>query len=133
MDSAGVQALNLFSNASTMSKNDSILGIFDKCRTPHGHRLVAFLIIKVILSNNFIKKKNPHIKMIICRLLVQWIRQPLRDLNEINERLDIVETLVTNTDIRQQLYDQHLRTIPDLQALMRKIQRKRANLQDCYR
>ncbi|VVC24381.1 Hypothetical protein CINCED_3A020689 [Cinara cedri] len=104
LDSAGVQALNLFSNTGTMSKHDSLLGIFDKCRTPHGHRL-----------------------------LVQWIRQPLRDLNEINERLDIVETLVTNTDIRQQLYDQHLRTIPDLQALMRKIQRKRANLQDCYR
>jgi len=54
-------------------------------------------------------------------------------MNKINERLDIVETLVTDTDIRQQLYDQHLRTIPDLQALMRKIQRKKANLQDCYR
>lgn len=67
------------------------------------------------------------------RLLTQWIRQPLRDLNKINERLDIVETFVTDTDIRQQLFDQHLRTIPDLQALMRKIQRKKANLQDCYR
>jgi DNA mismatch repair protein MSH2 len=67
------------------------------------------------------------------RLLTQWIRQPLTDMNKINERLDIVETLVTGTDIRQQLYDQHLRTIPDLQALMRKIQRKKANLQDCYR
>lgn len=40
LDSAGVQALNLFSNSGTMSKNDSILGIFDKCRTPHGHRLI---------------------------------------------------------------------------------------------
>lgn len=38
LDSAGVQALNLFSHSGTMSKNDSILGIFDKCRTPHGHR-----------------------------------------------------------------------------------------------
>ncbi|KAL5240610.1 hypothetical protein ACI65C_008020 [Semiaphis heraclei] len=104
LDSAGVQALNLFSNSGTMSKNDSILGIFNKCRSPHGQRL-----------------------------LTQWIRQPLRDLNKINERLDIVETLVTDTDIRQQLHDQHLRTIPDLQALMRKIQRKKANLQDCYR
>ncbi|XP_025412665.1 DNA mismatch repair protein Msh2 [Sipha flava] len=104
LDNAGVQALNLFSNLGTMSKTDSMLGIFDKCRTPHGHRL-----------------------------LTQWIRQPLTDMNKINERLDIVETLVTGTDIRQQLYDQHLRTIPDLQALMRKIQRKKANLQDCYR
>lgn len=69
----------------------------------------------------------------LLRLLTQWIRQPLRDLNKINERLNIVETFVTDTDIRQQLFDQHLRTIPDLQALMRKIQRKKANLQDCYR
>lgn len=65
--------------------------------------------------------------------MTQWIRQPLRDINKINERLDIVEALVLDTDIRQQLFDQHLRTIPDLQALMRKIQRKKANLQDCYR
>ncbi|XP_050443074.1 DNA mismatch repair protein Msh2 isoform X2 [Adelges cooleyi] len=104
LDSAGVEALNLLPAAGTMSKNDSILGIFDKCRTPHGHRL-----------------------------LTQWIRQPLRDLNKINERLNIVETLINDTDVRQQLYDQHLRLIPDLQALMRKIQRKRASLQDCYR
>lgn len=69
----------------------------------------------------------------MLRLLTQWIRQPLRDLNKINERLDIVETLVMNTDVRQQLYDQHLRTIPDIQSLVRKIQRKKANLQDCFR
>lgn len=71
--------------------------------------------------------------LFLLRLLTQWIRQPLKDLNQINERLDIVETFLTDTDIRQQLFDQHLRTIPDLQALMRKIQRKKANLQDCYR
>jgi len=73
------------------------------------------------------------LKQLLFRLLTQWIRQPLRDLNKINERLNIVETLVMNTDLRQKLYDQHLRTIPDLQALMRKILRKKANLQDCYR
>lgn len=42
LDSAGVQALNLFSNSGSMSKNDSLLGIFDKCRTPHGHRYDFF-------------------------------------------------------------------------------------------
>ncbi|XP_050523143.1 DNA mismatch repair protein Msh2 [Daktulosphaira vitifoliae] len=104
LDSAGVEALNLIPTPGTISKNDSILGILDKCRTPHGHRL-----------------------------LTQWIKQPLRDLNKINERLDIVESLINDTDVRQQLHDQHLRLIPDLQALMRKIQRKKANLQDCYR
>lgn len=46
LDNAGVQALNLFSNSGYISKNDSILGIFDKCRTPHGHRLIN--LIKII-------------------------------------------------------------------------------------
>jgi DNA mismatch repair ATPase MutS len=46
LDSAGVQALNLFSNSGTMSKNDSILGIFNKCRSPHGQRLVVFHLHK---------------------------------------------------------------------------------------
>lgn len=60
LDSAGVQALNLFSNTGSMSKNDSILGIFDKCRTPHGHRLTLFcfsnLFHHYIISTQ--KKKN---------------------------------------------------------------------------
>lgn len=54
LDSAGVQALNLFSNPGTMSKNDSILGILDKCRTPHGHRFIKFFLTKIILSNVYI-------------------------------------------------------------------------------
>lgn len=57
LDSAGVQALNLFSNSGTMSKTDSMLGIFDKCRTPHGHRLVLSLLhtfsIIVLFKNVF--------------------------------------------------------------------------------
>lgn len=64
---------------------------------------------------------------------MQWVRQPLRDMNTINERHDIVETLLSDTEARQELYDEHLRKIPDFQSLAKKLQRNRATMQDCYR
>lgn len=76
----------------------------DCCRTAQGHRLVA-----------------------------HWVKQPLRDLNIINERLDIVEALCSNVDVQNALYDEYLRGIPDLQTLTKKITHKKANLQDCFR
>ena len=69
----------------------------------------------------------------LFRLLCQWVRQPLKDMNIITERHDIVEVLTQETVLRQALYEEHLRKIPDLQALSKRLQRKKANLQDCYR
>jgi hypothetical protein len=65
--------------------------------------------------------------------LAQWLRQPLRDINLINERLDVVELLVNSSQLRLQLHEDHLRRIPDLQALSRRLTRKKANLHDCYK
>lgn len=67
------------------------------------------------------------------RLLMQWVRQPLRDMNAINERHDVVEALVSDTELRQELFDDHLRRIPDFQSLSKKLQRNKATMQDCYR
>lgn len=64
---------------------------------------------------------------------MQWVRQPLRDMNAINERHEIVETLYQDTEVRQELYDEHLRKIPDFQSLAKKLQRNKATMQDCYR
>lgn len=64
---------------------------------------------------------------------MQWVRQPLRDMNSINERHDVVEALFSDTEVRQELYDDHLRRIPDFQALSKKLQRNKATMQDCYR
>ncbi|PZC73981.1 hypothetical protein B5X24_HaOG208470 [Helicoverpa armigera] len=106
LDSAALSALNVFPELGDTSHapSRSLYGLLDRCRTQQGKRLLA-----------------------------QWLRQPLRDINLINERLDIVELLKSNSQLRLQLHEDHLRRIPDLQALARRLTRKKANLQDCYR
>ncbi len=101
--------------------------------------LINFLhIIKISFELSFFS--NFHqiflkctLKFYIHRLLMQWVRQPLRDINAINERLDVVEALCNDTETKHELYDEHLRKIPDFQALAKKLQRNKATLQDCYR
>ncbi|XP_050584471.1 DNA mismatch repair protein Msh2 isoform X1 [Bombus affinis] len=109
LDSAAIKALNIESRVDTSSilngnAPTSILGILDKCRTSQGHRLLA-----------------------------QWIRQPLKDLCLIKERHDIVETLVNDNELRTNLSEDHLRRIPDLQVLAKKLARKKSTLQDLYK
>lgn len=67
------------------------------------------------------------------RLISQWVRQPLRDINVIQERLDIVETLIEHSEIRRQLHEDHMRRIPDFQIITKKLIRNKGNLQDCYK
>lgn len=106
MDSAAVRALNLLPGpgSNSLTRHHSVLGLLDRCRTPQGHRLLA-----------------------------QWVKQPLRDLNAVNERHDIVQVLFESEELRQTLTEEHLRRIPDLQALAKKLQRKKGTMQDCYK
>ncbi|KAJ8980096.1 hypothetical protein NQ317_008557 [Molorchus minor] len=82
LDNAALYALNILPKPGTYSKELSVVnpsaaktgslkGLLDNCVTPQGHRL-----------------------------LEQWIKQPLNDLNLINDRLDIVEALVKNAEVR---------------------------------
>ena len=66
-------------------------------------------------------------------MLQQWLKQPLLDPVLINERLDLVEMMVNNTDIRQLLFEDHLKRFPDFQRLSAKFASSKANLQDMYR
>ncbi|KAI3422070.1 hypothetical protein GPALN_012605 [Globodera pallida] len=67
------------------------------------------------------------------RLIREWMRQPLFNHRQIEERLDVVEILTTFTSIRQTLYNDYLRRIPDVKLLARKLVQKKAGLVDCFR
>ena len=67
------------------------------------------------------------------RLLQQWLKTPLMDSVMINERLNLVELMVTNTEMRQLLWEDHLRKFPDFQRLSAKFGSSKATLQDMYK
>uniref|UniRef100_A0A182VSS0 DNA mismatch repair proteins mutS family domain-containing protein n=1 Tax=Anopheles minimus TaxID=112268 RepID=A0A182VSS0_9DIPT len=109
LDAAAVSALNLFPKPGTSIKSStyrwqSVLGVLDRCRTPQGHRLMA-----------------------------QWIKQPLRDYELIKDRHDIVEYFVDNTMVRTDLYENHLKKLPDIMFVLKRLLRRKASLQDIFR
>ena len=71
LDPRALQGLNLMPNPSNPS-HPSLLSILNKTRTPGG-----------------------------SRLMLSWLKQPLLSVEKIVERLDLVEVMVTNTEIRQ--------------------------------
>jgi DNA mismatch repair protein MSH2 len=67
------------------------------------------------------------------RLLAQYLRQPLVDKDKLEERYDLVEIFMQDILLREVLYEEHLRRVPDCQTLSRKFLKQRASLQDCYK
>ena len=61
-----------------------------------------------------------------ARLLKRWIVFPLKDLAKINERLDLVEWLIKETDTRNKL-SQAIKLCGDIERLVAKIPTKRIN------
>lgn len=109
LDAAAVQALNLFpppgvNYRSSLYKWQSVLGVLDHCKTNQGRRL-----------------------------LNQWLKQPLRNIDLIRERQDIVECFVENQEVRSSFHKEHLSSLPDVLMLSNKLSRKRANLQDVFK
>jgi DNA mismatch repair protein MSH6 len=54
------------------------------------------------------------------RLLRRWICHPLKDVNAINRRLDIVEGFIQNCGVGS-ITLEHLRKIPDLERLLGRV------------
>ncbi|XP_078490146.1 DNA mismatch repair protein Msh2 [Ciona intestinalis] len=110
LDSAAYSALNLFPErtaqgvAQSSKPIDSLYGLLNNCQTVQGQRLLS-----------------------------RWIKQPLIDVNILEERLSIVEAFVDCSELRRSLVDEHLKKLPDFDRLSKKFHRKKATLQDSYR
>lgn len=104
LDASALKALNLMPGPRDGSKNMSLYGLLNKCKTPVGTRLLA-----------------------------QWLKQPLMSLEEIEKRQILVEAFVEDTELRQTMQEEHLKSIPDLYRLSKRFKRELANLEDVVR
>ncbi|KAJ3315920.1 MutS-like protein [Boothiomyces sp. JEL0838] len=104
LDSAAVKALNLTPAPNEGNKNMNLYGLLNRCQTSQG-----------------------------SRLLLQWIKQPLMNIEDIKKRQDFVEALVNDSSLRQDLHSDILKKFPDLHRLGKKFQRGKALLQDVLR
>ncbi|CAK9005181.1 DNA mismatch repair protein msh-2, partial [Durusdinium trenchii] len=107
LDAAAVDALNLFATEQDrqqgLAKEASVHGVLDRCMT----------------------------RGLGSRLLRRWIRQPLVDMAQIEARQKLVAALKEDTT-RRDLLRSHLRQVPDLSALIRKVEAGRGKLREMY-
>ena len=104
LDAAALRALNLMPGPRDGAKTMSLFGLLNNCKTAVGGRLLA-----------------------------QWLKQPLMNRDDIQRRHQLVEAFVMDTELRQTMQEEHLRSIPDLYRLAKRFQRKQATLEDVVR
>lgn len=116
LDSSAMKALNLMptpgqgsigsgpSSQNSAARSSSLFGLLNWCKTSAG-----------------------------TRLLGQWLKQPLMDIDAIRERHTLVGAFVDNGILRQTLQEDSLRSVPDISRLVRKLLRGAATLEDAVR
>lgn len=115
LDAAAIKALNLLPNPSENSNLRSSSGN-NKCITS----------LFDVLNNTFTKSIGE-------RLLKQWIRQPLKNKDEIIKRQKLVSIFVNDSILRDAVINSCLKSTPDLTLLSRKLERQtNIKVQDLY-
>ncbi len=80
-------------------------------------------------QNSLLKILDNTISPMGARLLKRWLLLPLKDINKINERLNTVEFLILQTDLRKQL-QQLIKQCGDVERLVSRIPSKKINPRD---
>nr|XP_018259687.1 DNA mismatch repair protein MSH2 [Kwoniella dejecticola CBS 10117]OBR81845.1 DNA mismatch repair protein MSH2 [Kwoniella dejecticola CBS 10117] len=106
LDASALKALNLMPqpNETGGSKNMSLYGLLDRCKTSQGKRLLA-----------------------------RWLKQPLVNKHEIIQRQTIVEAFVDDSNVRRKIQDDILKVMPDFHRISKKFHRRVAGLEDVVR
>ncbi|KAI3431433.1 hypothetical protein D9Q98_004485 [Chlorella vulgaris] len=101
LDAAVETALNVLPSNTDASSSFSLYGLLNKAHTPMGKAL-----------------------------LKAWLKRPLRSLEAIGGRHDVVEALLGDAQLRADLRSLHLRGLPDLDKLCRKLEAQKVTLQE---
>lgn len=109
LDSAAVKALNLFPPIGSSSTNINTNGIMSSAPTS------IFALLNQCKSAGG------------SRLLSQWIKQPLIDIEEINNRHLLVEWFVNNSSFIGDIRHSFLNSVPDISRLIRKLVGKKGS------
>ena len=77
-------------------------------------------------GNNLHKVLDNTVSPMGARMLKRWILLPLKEINRINERLDLVEFFIKDVDLRTKLVH-HIKQCGDIERLVSKIPMKKIN------
>jgi len=77
-------------------------------------------------NNTLFKTINNTVSPMGARLMKRWMLMPLNNIHSINERLDAVEWLIKETDIRNKI-TQHIKQAGDVERLASKVPLKKIN------
>jgi len=121
-DLSCVKCLNLFDS---MEESKNFLCV----------NTISKLAKTTVTNGNLIQRKNSVFSVLnsCCtkfggRLLRNWIMQPLQDIKEINERLDIVQALNSRFSFNVELRNAYLSKIDDIQTINMKLSRYKNKL-----
>lgn len=110
LDASAIKALNVFPTGSQGNTALLSVGSPQKCSS-------LFQLLNRCKTNSGV------------RLLNEWLKQPLTDIDQITKRHDLVEFFMDQLELRSSLQEECLPSVPDIRRLTKKLQ-KNGNLED---